>query len=410
MTIRQISVQHARQLNITKQHLDGGPQPDLYSVIRDLGCLQLDPIRAVERPHMLIPWSRLGDAFNPAELKKLRWEDRKLFEYWAHAASIVLTEEFPIHAWYMNFLRTDPKRAQRTEAWFAENPFLHEIKAYVLNEIKAKKAVFARDLKNDALDPGFQSVWWAGKYANLMLDHLWSRGDTTVVGRKGNQKQWGMLEDFLPEWTPREAWTEQQVTRYAAQKAVRALGVATQKQIKIHYTRQRYPKLKKTLDALTHENQLIPVEIVDGETPLKGEFYLHADDFPLLEALERGRFIPRTALLSPFDNLICDRDRTEQLFDFHYRIEIYVPAKKRQYGYYVLPILHGDRFIGRINAKMERKKGQLHIFDVYAEDNAPTNATTVDALRKEIYALATFLDAKDIVWGNIPQQWKPIHD
>jgi uncharacterized protein YcaQ len=109
--------------------------------------------------------------------------------------------------------------------------------------------------------------------------------------------------------------------------------------------------------------------------------------------------------LSPFDNLICDRDRTELLFDFYFRIEIYVPKAKRQYGYYVLPILHGDKLIGRIDPKMDRKTGTLHIYNVYAEENAPDDPVIVQAIGQNIADLAQFLGAKQIEWGNVPEKW-----
>jgi uncharacterized protein YcaQ len=109
--------------------------------------------------------------------------------------------------------------------------------------------------------------------------------------------------------------------------------------------------------------------------------------------------------LSPFDNLICDRDRTELLFDFYFRIEIYVPKAKRQYGYYVLPILHGDKLIGRIDPKMDRKTGTLHVFNVYAEENAPDDPAVAQAIGQNIVDLAQFLEAKQIEWGNVPEKW-----
>jgi uncharacterized protein YcaQ len=133
---------------------------------------------------------------------------------------------------------------------------------------------------------------------------------------------------------------------------------------------------------------------------------MHQDDLPLLDQIEQGDWQGRTTLLSPFDNLICDRDRTELLFDFRFRIEIYVPAAKREFGYYVLPILHDDVLIGRIDMRMDRKKGVLSAQNVYAEENAPDDDGMITAVRQSIHDLAQFLSAKQVMWGNVPTQWK----
>jgi len=139
----------------------------------------------------------------------------------------------------------------------------------------------------------------------------------------------------------------------------------------------------------------------------RGPWYLHRDDLPHVEALQAGQWQPRTELLSPFDNLICDRQRTELLFDFHYRMEIYVPKAKRQYGYYVLPILHGDRFVGRLDPKLDRKQERLHILSLYAEPDAPAEAgpEIAAALRR----LAGFVQAREIVFDEpdaLPAVWR----
>jgi uncharacterized protein YcaQ len=142
-----------------------------------------------------------------------------------------------------------------------------------------------------------------------------------------------------------------------------------------------------------------------------GPWYVHADDLPLLESLSGGdaAWQPRTTLLSPFDNLIADRARTETLFNFDFRIEIYVPKEQRKYGYYVLPILHGDRLIGRIDPLMDRKAKRLNINAVFAEPDAPMDDETALAISASIGELAAFLDAKDIAYTErIPDGWRHV--
>ena len=394
--------QDLRRLAVARQHLaDPTPVP-MLDVIRNLGCLQLDPIRAVERTHLLVLWSRLGK-FDEAELERLRWDEKALFEYWAHAASLVLTEELPVHRWFMQHKANGQDGYQN---WYDQTPGVPDLHKHVLHRLRQEGPLFSRDFESkEGLEP---SRWTNGRYVNLLLDYLWTRGEVVIAERQGNQRRWGTAEQFWPDWTPQEHWSAEEVCRYAAQKAVRALGAATLKQIKLHYTRGRYPGLPGMLKKLVAEGSLLEIKVTGNDGPLPGPWYLHVADLPLLRQLQNGEWQPRTTFLSPFDNLICDRDRTEALWDFFFRIEIYVPPAKREYGYYVLPILHGDQLIGRIDPKMDRKTRTLHIYNVYAELGAPKNKKVVREIGKAAASLATFLGAKQIAWGNVPEAWEGV--
>jgi uncharacterized protein len=396
--------QDLRRLAITRQHLTKQKPPALLDVIRDLGCVQLDPIRAVERTHLLVLWSRLGN-FDEAQLERLRWEEKALFEYWAHAASMVLTEEYPVFNWGMRQRIEDPRRAARVQAWFAETPGLAELKEHMLQRLRQEGPLFSREFENqDGMV--WTSGWSSGRFVNRLLDHLWTDGQVVVAERVGNQRRWGLAEQFFPSHTPQDQWTAEKACRFAVQKAVRALGAATAKQIKVHYTRGMYPGITAVLNQLVKEEILIPVTVKD----VSDDYYLHAADLPLLRQLQNGAWQPRTTFLSPFDNLICDRDRTEALWNFYFRIEIYVPKAKREFGYYVLPILHGDKLIGRIDPKMDRKTKTLHIHNVYAEPGAPKNKKVVREISKAAASLATFLGAEQIEWGNVPTGWQALKE
>jgi hypothetical protein len=403
---RELTPQTVRRLAISRQHLNGRSHPSLtlLDLIRDLGCLQLDPISVVERPHYLIPWSRLGH-YDRADLDRLLWEDKTLFEYWAHAASIVLTEEYPIHQWHMR-RHSDARFETYINSRLNGDVDVPALTQEILARLDHGKAVFSREISDGIENPDPGTRWYSGRYVPRILDHLWSKGDAMIVGRQGKQRLWGLTADFLPDWAPRDAWSDAEVCRFAVQKAVRALGTATEKQIKQHYTRSRYPKLAETLKQLVKEGILLPVTVSGSNGSFPGAWVMHRDDLPLLEQIEQGNWQGRTTLLSPFDNLICDRDRTELLFDFYFRIEIYVPAAKRQFGYYVLPILHGDQLIGRIDMNMDRKKGILRAQTVYAEENAPDGEEVVTAVRQSIHDLAQFLGADKVVWGTVPVQWQ----
>lgn len=393
----------ARRLAITAQRLAGPPAPNdstgMLDVVRSIGCLQLDPISAVARSHTLVMFSRVGP-YDEAHLESLRWKDRSLIEYWAHAASIVLTEDYPIHRLMM---RNYPGRAS-TRAWVETNAHLRD---HILRELTAKGPLPSRAFEDSSQEGWHSTGWTSGRNVGQMLDYLWTHGDIMVAGRSGLQKLWDLTERVLPDWTPRDLLDEREVTRRSVQKAVRALGVGTVKQIKLHYTRGRYYELPSVLAELEKEKILHRVQIVDDGQAWKDTWYIHADDLPLLERLESGDWQPRTVLLSPFDNLICDRKRTEQLFNFYYRIEIYVPKAKREYGYYVLPILHGDQIIGRIDPTMNRKDKVLHVHNVYAEPDAPMTRDAGRAAAAATEQLAQFLGAKKIDYGeNVPAPWK----
>ncbi len=407
-TLRTLTPALARRLAVTRQHL-AGPRPTsdaegIVEVTRDLGCLQLDPISAVARSHKLVLWSRLG-AYDEAHLDTLLWEDRRLFEYWAHAASIVLTEDYPIHSHMMRkYATTGTRGADRVSGWVEANKDLRD---HIIQEITRNGPTLSRHFESKAETEWASTGWNGGRNVSQMLDYLWTKGIIMVTGRSGGQKVWDLTERVLPGWVSRETLPEKDVVSLGAQRALRALGVATPKHIEWHFIRHRYPELNKVLHELEEAGMVERVQIADDDRKLAGQWYIHRDDISTLERIERGEWEPRTTLLSPFDNLICDRDRTEALFDFFFRIEIYVPQAKRQYGYYVLPILHGDRLIGRIDPTMDRKKKRLSINAVHAEPGAPLSHDVGRDISAAIEELATFLGANEIAYSErVPEGWR----
>lgn len=399
-----LTTQQIRRLNISKQRLTK-PQPaatkaGLLDTIRSLGCLQLDPIRAVERTQYLVLWSRLGN-YDRDLLHQVQFGDRMLFEFWAHAASIVLTEHYPLFKRTMHdSFGGGNAYNKRANVWLKQNETFRQ---YVRDEIHRLGAVESTDLEDRALTQWVSGGWSSGKNTTQMLEFMWSLGELAVSERNGLRKKWTLMDDWLPAWAPREDLTDYEQTRRAVDVSIKALGVASAVQIRRHFMRGNYPALTQVLDDMVAEKKLLAV---DTEADFKGQWYMHADDEPLLDAIVDGDWQPRTVLLSPFDNLICDRARTEMLWDFYYRIEIYVPAAKRQYGYYVLPILRGDRLIGRIAPRLDRKSGVLSINGVYAEPHASKSKATTRAIRTQLHRLAKWIGAKEIVFNSSrPQDW-----
>ena len=406
--MRTLSPTIARRLAISRQRL-AGPRPPadaagILDVVRDLGCLQLDPISAVARSHLLVLWSRLGK-FDPAHLDTLLWRERQLFEYWAHCASIVLTEDYQIHAQRMQTSITgDSAWMQRTRDWVVENDALHQ---HIIDRLTREGPLGSQHFEDKSADEWHASGWTSGRNVPHLLDFMWGKGTVLVAGRTGQQRLWDLAERVLPSWTPRELLPERELVRRAAQKSLRALGVGRPQDIKNHFIRHNYPGLASALKELEAEGRIERVQIAEDGRLWPGIWYVHTDDLPLLEQLKSGTWQPRTTLLSPFDNLICDRARTELLWDFTFRIEIYVPKAKRQYGYYVLPILHGDKLIGRIDPTFDRKSGTLNIHAVHAEPNAPMMSEAAQAVADAIAELAAFLGARTIVYSErIPDEWR----
>jgi uncharacterized protein len=407
------TIENATRLAVTKQHLAGtlSNKPgaeDILEVFRDLGAVQLDPISAVAPSHLIVLWSRLGN-FDKADLERLLWRDRKIFEYWAHQSSLVLMEDYPL---YHSMMRGFPEAfakpwgpgwAKRNRQWMTSHS---DLKGYVLGELKQKGPLLSRQFEGKSRVRQRGSGWGSSSDVSRMLSNLLFRGEVMVVGRQGNQKLWDLSERFLPRWVSKKELSIDEVEYEAVQRSIRALGIANASEIDYHFLRGRYRNLKATLKRLVDESRIYQVDIEGGPIG-KGERYIHAKDVPLLKELESDGWQRRISLLSPFDNLICDRTRTRLLFNFDFTVEIYTPPHKRKYGYYVLPILYGDKLIGRIDPLMDRKKTRLRINAVHAEPKAPTDKEISKGIRDVIEQLSEFLGAEEVVYAKrIPRFWR----
>ena len=376
----------------------------ILDLFRDLGCVQIDPISVVAPTQEIVLWSRLG-SFDKAVFEKVMWEDRSVFTYWAHAASLVLTEDYPIHAFGMKTWRKqDAVWTRRIQKWMDQNKSLRRS---ILAQIRSKGPVRARDLGAGKAVPWTSTGWTNEQGVIRMLEFLWFEGKIVIAGRDGGARLWDLMDRFLPDWTPREKLSQKKIVELAAARAIRAQGVSTPAHIRYHFTRGRYPDLSDALRSLVGKGEIERVEVLSDEGSVKGEWYVHAADLPRLERLEADgdRWAGRTTLLSPFDNLICDRKRTLLLWDFDYKIEIYTPKAKRRYGYYVLPILWRDRLVGRLDAAVDKKAGALEVKAIYDEPGAPAEAGAgiADALQ----SLAAHVGAGEVrLPRSLPRRWK----
>jgi uncharacterized protein len=376
---RTVRIEHARRLAVARQRLSGSrPKPvttdEIHDLVRAIGCLQLDPTAVVARNHLLVVFSRLGP-FDPKLVDTLLWDERRLYEYWAHQASIVPTEDRALHA----ALPPPWGEPRRTESWMTARP---RFRTLVLKRLAANGSVRAADFEEHA--EKYESGWGQRSAIADTLSLLWFQGRIVPAGRVGSGRQWALADPWFQ--TPLGRIPKKPLAvQDAAMRSLRALGVATQQQVKRHFIRNRYQGLASVWKGLEASGRIVPVEL-----GLKGDWYVHADDVELLEQIEAGEFEPRTTLLSPFDNLICDRDRTLALWGFDFKLEIYVPRTKR-WGYFVMPLLHGDRIIARFDLAADRAAGVLNVLGERWEPGWEGARRPVRATRRALDELASFL-------------------
>ena len=327
--VRTVSTKEARRIAVRAQLLDGSASGVLETV-QALGFLQLDPIATVATPQQLVLWSRLGP-FDPAELDRLLWVERRLFEWDAFI--------WPIETLPLIRARMRANRRAGTYSWERRRrDFLKRnagFRRYVLRELEGRGPLLARELEDRSGGRPGEHRWWGSRQVGRMLEALERVGDVAVVGRRGGQRLWDLAERWYPET---EVVPVREAERLLAEQRFRALGV----------------------------------RLEDGEWRAHPE----VGDAPVPD---------RVTLLSPFDRLVHDRARAETLFGFRYRLEMYVPATQREYGYYVLPILVGDRLVGRVEPRFDRRSKTLSVLGAWGDTSR---------LDEALAALAAFLGAE----------------
>jgi uncharacterized protein YcaQ len=295
--------------------------------VRRLGSLQIDPISTVAPPQHLVLWSRLGRAYDRAELDRLLWEERALIEW---RAFLWPAEDLP-------YLRARMRRRSRQGLdYVRENA---AFRRYVLRELDRRGPLLSREIETHSSMNLERHDWWGTRKVGLMLEVLAARGEVAVVGRRGKQRVWDLAERWYPE-TETLSWPEAE--ELAEERHLRSLGV-------VHDKRK--------------DRWLAHPEATDG--PIRD----------------------RATLLSPFDRLIHDRARAEALWDFYYRLEMYVPKAKREHGYYVLPLLVGDRLVGRAEPVFDAKSKTLRLLGAWGD---------TDRLDEALDELAAWLGAERV--------------
>ncbi len=377
---RTLGLETARTLAVVKQGLHQRPpaadKQTLLDIVRRIGLLQLDTIHVVARSHYLVVLSRAG-LYERADLDALHHPDRCLFEQWAHAACLIPVED------YGYFAPVIHARRNRPPGWIERrlggDP--EGIIDAVLAEVRQRGPLASRDFE----DPrGQRGSWWDWKPAKTALEVLFNWGHLLVDRRENFQRYYDLAERVLPASAEPPSLTVKDYRRWATLRSVVCFGVATAAHASDYY-RQKKPATRAALKSLAAEGVLLPVAVA-GWTDVA---YLCAADLPLVEEIEAGQHRPTlTTFLSPFDNLLWDRQRLRDLFDFDYRIEMYTPAAQRRYGYYVLLILHRGRLVGRLDPKADRQSGTLIVRAIYLE---PGEALTDELVAAIAAALQEFM-------------------
>ncbi|UVE16209.1 winged helix DNA-binding domain-containing protein [Pseudomonas sp. LS44] len=383
--VESLSLQQARRLALVAQGFTARPprlvkNTHLTQMIERLGALQIDSVNALVRSHYLPLFSRLGD-YSQSLLEQAAWgpkRSRKLFEYWGHEASLLPLELYPLLRWRMRRAANGQGiYGQLARFGYERRDVIHR----VLQAVREQGALGAGSLSTREVRAG---PWWDWSAEKHALEWLFAAGEVTVAGRRGFERLYDLPERvFSTALLNQPELDEADAQRQLVLRAAMALGVATEKDLR-EYFRLTPADSRARLAELLESGDLLAVRV-------------HGWDKPAYCAGEPNtvRRIEASALLSPFDSLVWERERTERLFDFRYRLEIYTPPHKRVYGYYVLPFLHRERLAARVDLRAERALSRLAVHAVHEEEKG-LDEEGMQALAGQLRALADWLGLEHV--------------
>jgi len=352
--VHQLSKTQARRIAVRAQLLDAPRPTSLLAVVEQLTLLQIDPTAAIAPSADLVAWSRLGSSYEPAQLKRALEEERTLFE---RDALIRPMGDLGLHL----AGASDFPDYERSREWFRAND---SFRRDVLNRLGRDGPLTSREIPDTAVVPWKSSGWTHNRNVTQMLEFLIMRGEVAIAGRVGRERVWDLPERVYPADV--EIPTVEEAERTKNERRLRSLGIA------------RAKGTKMPLEPI-HVGEAGEPAVVEGT---KGEWRVDP-------AALAGDFEGRTALLSPFDRLVYDRVRAQELFDFEYTLEMYKPAAKRRWGYFALPILHGDRLVGKLDAAADRKASVLRVNAIH--EDVKFTRSIAKAFQSELDDLASWL-------------------
>jgi uncharacterized protein YcaQ len=354
------------------------------------GCVQIDTLHVVRRSQYLVLWSRLG-TYNPADFDGLQsGPGMRLFEGWQHAASIIPLEEYRYQLPQQRDMREHPTNWY--SRWLTEHGQSEIIQA-VRKRIRREGALKVSDFERGD-HPG--GAWWNWRPAKVALEYLYAFGELMIAGRVNFQRLYDLTERVLPAWVDVTEPSVEERDRFWVERGARAMGIGLPR----HAGDQTWMKVSRSkpiVEALVRDGILLPVsgKLANGE---RTELLIHRENLPLLEKAADGELKSRrTTFLSPFDSLWWATRRDEMLWGFHQSLECYLPAPKRVYGYFSLPILHQDRLVGRFDPKLERKTGLLRLASLYLEPGVRAGEELVAGVAAAMRDFMKFHQARELV-------------
>lgn len=379
-----ISLKEARYLALHNQLLLGShpdkTKKDLLGIIEKLGYIQIDTISIVERAHKHVLWTRFPGYKNEL-LDELIDKDKKVFEFWDHAASYLPMKH------YRFTLPRKQMYAKKYSAWEKKN---NKLLKYILNRIEAEGPLQSRDFE----DPKKRGVWWDWKPAKEGLEYLFHTGKLVCRARKSFMKVYDTPGRFLPARVNTTMPDDEELAEHFVFKTIEANGIASVKELSYLRYHNKAAATKR-INELLESGKIIPLRIESSSSEL---YYTTAKKLKELSSADNPEEVH---ILSPFDNIVIQRKRLKTLFDFDYIIECYIPAPKRKYGYFCLPVLAGDRFIARIDAKADRKTGIFTVINIFYEDKLRIrNDGPGRTLKSKIYELALFSGCKEVIYSK----------
>jgi uncharacterized protein YcaQ len=367
----------------------GGPlrRPRLLQTIHDLGFVQVDSVNVLERAHHHILFSR-GTGYRHADLAALIEKERSLFENWTHDASIIPASFFPY--WKHRFAREKARLRNRWKRHFGTEHFDDDI-ARVLDRITRDGPVMARDFEGDKPSSG----WWDWHPSKAALEYLWRTGELAITRREGFQKVYDLTERVVPAAHFREEVDHDAFVDWACREALKRLGFATRGEIAGFWALVTPAEVDSWLAA--NRDELVPVRVEAADGRPRAAFALPG----MAQAALIAPTPPdRVRIVNPFDPLMRDRARVERLFGFSYRIEIFVPEAKRQYGYYVYPVLRGERVAGRIDVKAEREGDVLAVRAFWPEPGVKPSKAFLSRLEAELERVRRFAGVGRVTFAD----------
>ena len=379
---------HAQGLD--KAEVSTPTRDTIYKIIDQIGCVQIDTLHMVRRSHYLVLWSRLGN-YAPGDFDALASAtDRRLFEGWQHAASIIPLTEYRYQLPHQHNLREHPTNWYNR--WLNE-AVQKEFVPQVLERIRREGALKVSNFESDGHQGG---TWWNWRPAKVALEFLYAYGELMIADRVKFQRVYDLTTRVLPPWADTTEPTVEERDRFWVERGAKALGVCLPRHAG-DYTWMKVSRSKPIVADLIKDGILktITGTLENGET---GQLIIHRDNLSVLEQAADGALkAERTTFLSPFDNLWWANRRDEQFWGFRQSLEAYLPAEKRIYGYFCLPILHKDRLVGRFDPKLERKTGALRLKSLYLEPGIKPDEELVRCTAESMRNFMAFHAAKELI-------------